>query len=186
MSDIQNIWPEVRRDRLKKEIAPEHWPIGRAPIVNVICSRWNEEVNQLLIQGCQRQLDFLNVPQLSKERPTHPNSGFAWQLHRVNGCFEILHLAQCLLDGHFGKACLVCLGTIIKGDTEHDVHLSRAVIGGLAELSRQTPIGLGILTCNTQEQAIERADPERGDKGGESVLSALELFTMTHKPPKPN
>ncbi len=71
------------------------------------------------------------------------------------------------------------LGCIIKGETEHDRFIAQAICESIADLSAHSgvPIGLGVLTVNTAEQALARAGGEQGNKGAEALAAALETLT---------
>lgn len=74
----------------------------------------------------------------------------------------------------------VALGAVIRGETSHDEHINRAVSLALMNLSVETgkPIGFGLLTCNTVEQAIHRSGGNVGNKGIETAEAVLELLQI--------
>jgi 6,7-dimethyl-8-ribityllumazine synthase len=77
-------------------------------------------------------------------------------------------------------SAVLALGAVIRGETSHDQHINRAVSNALMDLMMSTgkPVGFGLLTCNTMEQAIHRAGGNVGNKGqetAEAVLAMLEL-----------
>ena len=75
------------------------------------------------------------------------------------------------------------LGCVIRGETTHDQWINSAVCGALADFSVRiaTPVGLGLLTCNTMEQAMARAGGERGNKGYESMSAVIEQVAAIAK-----
>ena len=75
---------------------------------------------------------------------------------------------------------LVCLGCVIRGETPHSDYIAGEVTRGLGQIALQTgvPIGFGILTTDTLEQALERAGAKGGNKGWDAALSALELLQV--------
>ena len=75
------------------------------------------------------------------------------------------------------------LGCVIRGETTHDQWINSAVCGALADFSVRiaTPVGLGLLTCNTMEQAMARAGGERGNKGYESMSAVIEQVATIAK-----
>ena len=96
----------------------------------------------------------------------------------VPGSFEIPVVLSNLIDKY---DAFIALGCIIKGQTSHYHHLCRSVIYALSNISIKSkiPIGNGILTCDNKKQAIERADPNKNDKGGdaaEAVISVLNII----------
>lgn len=77
---------------------------------------------------------------------------------------------------------LVALGCIITGETTHDQYIAHAVSDGLMRLSVSygTPVALGVLTCQTLEQARQRAGGSRGNKGAEAMTAALDAASTIH------
>lgn len=99
---------------------------------------------------------------------------------RVPGAFELPLVAQ-LLAERDDVAAVLCFGLVLRGETDHDRHIARAVAHGLmqASLTTETPILFGVLTCENLEQARARARrvAEGGlDKGREVALAALEVL----------
>ena len=91
------------------------------------------------------------------------------------GAYELVSIARAAaFSGMYG--CVVCLGCVIKGETSHDLHISSAVANGLAQISIQTgvPVSFGVLTTNTNEQAIARAGGDKGNKGAEAMNAGLD------------
>ena len=72
----------------------------------------------------------------------------------------------------------VALGCVIKGETPHFDLISKAVVNAIMDLSvkNKKPIGNGIITCLNMQQAIERADPNKKNKGGEAVSAVLQTL----------
>ncbi len=90
------------------------------------------------------------------------------------GAFDLVSIAANL--AHTGcYDAIVCLGCVIKGETEHDRHISSAVANGLVSISVDTgiPVAFGVLTTNNVEQARARAGGDEGNKGAEAMLAAL-------------
>lgn len=103
----------------------------------------------------------------------------ATDFFRVPGCFELPLAAARLIDS--GKYdAIVALGVVIKGDTPHFDFVAGECSRGIMDVSLETrvPIGFGVLTTNTLEQALERADPARGDKGFEAAVAALSVLAV--------
>ncbi len=103
-------------------------------------------------------------------------------LYEVPGAFEIPLVADTLAaSGRY--LAVICLGAVIRGETTHDEHINRAVSLGISESARSSgvPILVGVLTCDTLEQAIHRAGGNVGNKGSESALAALEMINLLAK-----
>jgi 6,7-dimethyl-8-ribityllumazine synthase len=101
---------------------------------------------------------------------------------RVPGSFEIPPVAQRL--GKSGKyAAVICLGCVIRGDTDHYDHVAGAAASGIASASLNcgVPVIFGVLTCETLEQAINRAGGKSGNKGFEAAVAAIEMVNLMKK-----
>lgn len=95
---------------------------------------------------------------------------------RVPGAFEIPLTAKTLAEsGRFSG--VVCLGAVIQGETTHHDYINQQVASGLMQvmLSTGVPVSFGILTCQSLDQALNRAGGKAGNKGVEATLAVLEL-----------
>lgn len=102
----------------------------------------------------------------------------------VPGSFEIPLVAQKL--GRGGKyAAVICLGCVIRGETDHYDHVAGTAAGGIAQaaLNSGVPVIFGVLTCDTLEQAIHRAGAKAGNKGFETAVAAVEMVNLMKKLP---
>jgi 6,7-dimethyl-8-ribityllumazine synthase len=98
---------------------------------------------------------------------------------RVPGSFEIPVIARRM--GETGKYVgIVCLGAVIKGDTDHYDHVAAAATNGVlqAGLATGVPVIFGVLTCETLEQAVNRAGGKAGNKGFEAAVTAVEMANL--------
>ena len=98
---------------------------------------------------------------------------------RVPGSYEIPLVAQAL--GKSGRyAAVVCLGCVIRGDTDHYDHVAGAAAAGVANaaLNCGVPVVFGVLTCETLEQALQRAGGKAGNKGFEAAVTAVEMANL--------
>ena len=95
----------------------------------------------------------------------------------VPGAWELSSAAAKLIDQY---DAVICLGVVVKGDTSHDQFINAAVSSSLAQLGadHQKPIGFGLLTCNTMEQAIARCGGSVGNKGEEAATAALQMVQL--------
>jgi 6,7-dimethyl-8-ribityllumazine synthase len=97
------------------------------------------------------------------------------------GSFEIPLLAQRLAaSGRY--AAVVCLGAVIRGGTDHYEYIAAEVTKGVAQASMtaNVPCVFGVLTCETIEQAIERAGTKAGNKGSDAAATAIEMANLLH------
>lgn len=144
-------------------------PAGRFALV---AARFNGFVVDQLVSGAT---DALNRHGVSEDRI---------DLFLVPGSFEIPLVAQKL--GRGGKyAAVVCLGCVIRGDTDHYDHVAGAAASGIAQaaLNSGVPVIFGVLTCDTLEQAIHRAGAKAGNKGFEAAVAAVEMVNLMKKLP---
>ena len=131
--------------------------------VGIVVSRFNEDITNALLAGA---LDTLEAWKVKEKHIT---------VVRVPGAFEIPLAAQRLLKTKRYDA-LVAIGCVIKGETKHDEFISYAVFRGLTTLSLDysKPIGLGIITPNSVEQAKARSRGET-NHGASAAQAALEM-----------
>ena len=142
-------------------------PPGRYAIV---AARFNELVVDRLTAGA---LDALSRHGVTDDRI---------DVVRVPGAFEIPLVARKLGNGgHY--AAVVCLGCVIRGDTDHYDHVAGAATSGIASAAAEAnvPIIFGVLTCDTLEQALHRAGAKAGNKGYEAAVTAIEMVNLLAK-----
>ena len=103
----------------------------------------------------------------------------------VPGCFEIPLAAQKMAQSRQYDAS-VCLGVLIRGATPHFDYIASEATKGVAQVSWQTglPVTYGIITCDTLEQAIERAGSKAGNKGVEAAVAAIEMANLLRQIPE--
>ena len=133
----------------------------------LVSSRWNDFLTGRLVEGALDALERLGA-----------DSG-AVEHFRVPGSFEIPLLALKLAQsGRFDA--VVCLGTVIRGQTPHFEYVAGEVTKGIAHAALTTgvPVLYGIVTADTLEQAIDRAGVKAGNKGFEAAMSAVELVNL--------
>ena len=133
----------------------------------VVSSRWNDFLTARLVEGALDALERLGADEAAVEH------------FRVPGSFEIPLLAQRLAQsGRFDA--IVCLGTVIRGETPHFEYVAGEVTKGIAQaaLSTGVPVLYGIVTADTLEQAIDRAGVKAGNKGFEAAMSAVEMVNL--------
>lgn len=136
----------------------------------VVVSRFNEFLSSKLVEGA---VDTL------KQHGAEENSiDIAW----VPGSFEIPIIAQKVAKSKKYDA-VICLGTIIKGDTPHSDYIASEVAKGISKVSLDTgvPCAFGIITADNLEQAIERTGTKQGNKGRDAALSAIEMANLLEK-----
>jgi 6,7-dimethyl-8-ribityllumazine synthase len=133
----------------------------------VVASRWNDFLTSRLVEGALDALERLGADEKAVE------------LFRVPGSFEIPLLARKVAASGNWDA-VICLGTIIRGQTPHFEYIAGEVTKGIAQAGMETdvPVVYGIVTADTLEQAIDRAGVKAGNKGFEAAMSAVELVNL--------
>lgn len=133
---------------------------ARGMRVDIVASSWHERVMAGLIAGSEAVLR---------------EAGCDWHVHRVPGAFELPVVAAACARA--GAEAVVALGVVIRGGTPHFDYVCDAATSGLTRVSLDTgvPVGFGLLTCDDEDQALDRAGLEgsREDKGREAVEAAV-------------
>lgn len=134
----------------------------------VLASRFNGEIVQKLVDGA--------VETLVARGAARGDVDILW----VPGALELPLVAQRVIQARPALSAVVCLGCVIQGGTDHYEHVCRATVDGLMRVSLDTgvPVGNGVLTVATVEQAQERAGGTVGNKGAEAALAALEVASL--------
>lgn len=98
---------------------------------------------------------------------------------RVPGAFELALAVQEVVADE-GYDAVVALGAVIRGETPHFDYVAAECARGLAQVSLESsvPVAFGVLTCDTAEQALERAGGKAGNKGADAALTALEMANL--------
>ena len=133
----------------------------------IVASRWNDFISSRLVEGAIDALGRLGA------------SEKAIDVYRVPGAFELPLLALTLAEsGKFDA--VICLGTIIRGQTPHFEYITAEVTRGIGEAGLQTgvPVVFGVVTADTVDQAIDRAGVKLGNKGFEAATTAVELVNL--------
>src|SRR5262245_31511216 len=142
-------------------------PSGRFAIV---AAKFNSEIVDALLAGA---LDGFSRHGVPADRI---------DIIRVPGAFEIPLTAQKLGQSREYVA-VVCLGAVIKGETDHYEFVCRATTDGIAQvaLGYGIPMIFGVLTCTTEGQALDRAGGKDGNKGFDCAVTAIEMVNLIKK-----
>lgn len=138
----------------------------------IVVSRFNEFITGKLLSGA--------VDALTRHGTAEGNIEVVWS----PGSFEIPVLAQRLACS--GKyAAVICLGAVIRGGTDHYQYIASEVAKGvaMAAMGSSVPCIFGVLTCDTIEQAIERAGTKAGNKGSDAAATAIEMVNLIQQLP---
>jgi len=133
----------------------------------LVRARFNEEVTQRLLDGARKAALGAGVTEEHTfviEVPGAVELGFA-----ADRAIRVL-----------GVDAVVCLGAVIRGETSHFDHVCSIAADSIARvmLDRGVPVAFGVLTCDTEEQALARAGGAAGDKGADAVATALEMVDL--------
>jgi 6,7-dimethyl-8-ribityllumazine synthase len=142
--------------------------VGRRMVV--LASRFNEPIVKKLVDGALEALVKFGV--------VYEDIDVVW----VPGAWELPLAARWLLTSERYDG-LVAVGAVIRGDTAHFDFIAGEASRGLADASTDTdtPIGFGVLTCDTDEQAEERAGGAHGNKGYDAAVAALEMVDLANR-----
>ena len=146
--------------------APHLEVSGEGKLIYVVATSWHPEIMDGLIQGALSELERASVTNVV--------------LERVPGAFELPLAAQYAIAK--GADAVIALGVVIRGETPHFDFVCDSATDGLTrvQLDSSTPIGFGLLTVDTEAQAIARAGlaGSKEDKGAEAVQAALHMLSQ--------
>jgi 6,7-dimethyl-8-ribityllumazine synthase len=145
-------------------------PSGVGRRVAVVASRFNEPIVKKLVDGA--------LEALLKYGVVFEDIDVVW----VPGAWELPLAARWLLASERYNG-IVAVGAVIRGDTAHFDYIAGEASKGLAEASveSETPIGFGLLTTDTEEQAEERAGGTHGNKGWDAAVAMLEMADLVDR-----
>lgn len=140
--------------------------LGEEKRFGIVLGRFNELVTESLLQGA---VDCLKRHGVDEDDIS---------LYRVPGSFEIPQAAVKVAETDVDA--VICIGTLIRGDTPHFDILASQVVKDIsaAGITSGKPVSFGVITADTQEQALERAGSKAGNKGWQAALSALEMVNL--------
>jgi len=133
----------------------------------ILVSEWNEEVTNALYVGAYETLIKHGAQEKNIITQTVP------------GSFELTLGAQKMAQKPEVDA-VICLGCVIQGETKHFDFICQAVAQGITDVSIKfnKPVIFGVLTPNTQEQAMDRAGGKHGNKGDEAAITAIKMLAF--------
>ena len=135
--------------------------------IAIVAARFNGQIVDELLKGCIERLERLGVGE-SRVR-----------VHRVPGAFELPVAAKMLArTGKF--SAIICLGAVIRGDTDHYHYVCEQVSYGCQKvmLNYNIPVIFGVLTVNTEEEALARIGGSHGHKGKEAAQAAIQMVAL--------
>lgn len=140
---------------------------GEKKKFGIVVSRFNELITKKLLEGAQDRLIRSGVKETDID--------VVW----VPGSFEIPMAAQKLAQKKKYDA-IICLGAIIRGETQHFDYIAGEAAKGIAQvaLNNDIPVEFGVITSETVEQAIERSGLKKGNKGAQAAEAAIEMANL--------
>jgi 6,7-dimethyl-8-ribityllumazine synthase len=135
----------------------------------IVVSRFNSIITDRLLAGAEDALARTGATEII-------------EIVKVPGSWE-LPLVALELAGQKRHDAIICLSAIIRGDTPHNEYLAAEAAKGLAQASLSTgvPIAFGVLTCDTLDQAVDRAGAKSGNKGFDAAMSAIEMGSLMRR-----
>jgi 6,7-dimethyl-8-ribityllumazine synthase len=147
-------------------------PNGKGYRIGVVAAEWNPEVTNALLQGA---VDTLLAHGVTEDHLI---------VRRVPGTFELSSAADIMLDSQYPDA-VICIGCVIQGETRHFEFICQAVAQGITNtaLTHHRPVIFSVLTCDTMQQALDRAGGRHGNKGVEGAVTALKMLAYQQSLP---
>ena len=135
--------------------------------VAVVAARFNAHVVDELLAGCLRRLQQMGLPADRAE------------VHRVPGAFELPVAAKVLAETK-RFAAVICLGCVIRGDTPHFDYVAGECARGIQQVAidESLPVIFGVLTTDTEEQALARTGGSHGHAGERAAEAAAEMVDL--------
>jgi 6,7-dimethyl-8-ribityllumazine synthase len=136
-------------------------------LIAVITADWNREITHAMRDAC--------IARLKEHGAVEANLS----IYPVPGAFELPGAAKMVL-GNQRIDAVICIGCVIKGETKHDEYISNAVAQGIVNLSIMSgkPIIFGVLTPNSQQQALDRAGGIYGNKGDDAANTCAQMLGL--------
>jgi 6,7-dimethyl-8-ribityllumazine synthase len=146
---------------------PDQVPDASEMRFGIVVSDWNQEVTWALLDGA--------VATLKKHGAKNKNI----VIRHVPGSFELTLGAQFLAE-YDDLDAVICLGCVIQGETPHFMYICQGVTQGITQLNLEynLPFIFGVLTTNTQQQAVDRAGGIHGNKGDEAAVTAIKMAAL--------
>jgi len=135
--------------------------------VAIVISKWHLDINEKMALAAIEVFESVKVQKIEKVY--------------VPGSYELPLAAQYLAE--FGFDGVLCLGTVIQGETRHFEFISQAVSKGIMDVQLNTgvPVSFGVLTTDNVQQAEERSGGKLGNKGSECAVALLEMMELSSK-----
>ncbi|MCO5233479.1 MAG: 6,7-dimethyl-8-ribityllumazine synthase [Chitinophagales bacterium] len=142
-------------------------PSGKGKNVGIVIAEWNQHITFELLNGCK---DTLLQHGVGLDNIV---------ISIVPGTFELPFAAKKIAKEHHLSG-VICIGCVIKGETKHDEYINHSVAQALQNLNLHfdIPFIFGVLTPNTEQQALDRAGGKHGNKGVEAAVTLLKMMSI--------
>jgi 6,7-dimethyl-8-ribityllumazine synthase len=149
------------------EFTPFEFSSAKNTRIGIVVSEWNDRITDSLLKGAE---ECLIEHGIAKENIL---------VKHVPGSFELPLGAKWMLE-YTNVDAVICIGCIIQGETRHFDFIAQAVADGIMKVGLRfsEPVIFSVLTCNTMEQAEDRAGGKHGNKGVEGAVSALKMLAL--------
>ena len=148
---------------------PKTVPSGKGRQIAVVAAEWNPEVTDAMLKGA---VDTLRENGVEED---------GIEVYHVPGTFELTTAAEQILNRRNVDA-VICIGCVIQGETRHFEFICQAVSQGLTNVAikHSRPVIFSVLTCDTMQQALDRAGGKHGNKGVEGAITALKMIALNN------
>lgn len=155
----------MKKKKNLSDYDPNAIPNGKNYKIGIAYAEWNPEITTAMRDGAVKTLEEYGVKNIT--------------ILPVPGTYELSCAANWLANNDDIDA-VICIGCVIQGETRHFEFICQAVSQGLTNVSLQTdkPIIFSVLTCDTMEQAQDRAGGKYGNKGVEGAITALKMCAL--------
>jgi len=172
---LRNISQEQKTDKMATKNTnlsfynKEEVPHAKGLSFGIVVSEWNSQITNNLYEGAYKALIECGVLIDDIKR------------YDVPGSFELIYGAK--IAAKSNPNAIICLGSIIKGETKHFDFISDAVAMGLKDLNIQMdiPVVFGVLTDNNMQQSIDRSGGKYGNKGTEAAITAIKMALLNNE-----
>ena len=144
----------------------EEVPNAKGLTFGIVVSDWNANITNNLFQGAYNALIECGVQEKDIQK------------HSVPGSYELVFGAK--IAAKTKPDAIICLGSVIKGETKHFDFICQAVAMGIKDLNIQLdiPVIFGVLTDDTMDQAVSRSGGKHGNKGVEAAITAIKMAVL--------
>lgn len=148
---------------------PESVPNAQGMRFGIVCSEWNSNITDALLQGAIKTLTANGVSESDI------------LVARVPGSFELIYGTSQMVKKDVDA--VIAIGCVIRGDTPHFDYICEGTTYGLSRLNatQDKPVVYGLITTNTMEQAVERCGGKHGNKGDECAITAIKMIDFHNK-----